>query len=153
MHTSRHADAPSIVSAARGLFSASACCIPCCVPGLAWFPRCGAALGAQLPQLGVLGFGLLQDGNVRVGVFPDGEEILVGAEAELVARGMIPPVGLPARVFRTHAGKNLPETRILAQAFRTGPVPSHICQLGVADRVRLASISYRLVRLANSSTR
>jgi hypothetical protein len=31
-------------------------------------------------QSRVLGFGLLQDGNVSVGVFPEGEEILVGGE-------------------------------------------------------------------------
>ena len=34
--------------------------------------------GLKLLQLGVLGFGLLQDGNVRVCVFPEGEEVLVG---------------------------------------------------------------------------
>jgi hypothetical protein len=31
-------------------------------------------------QLRVLGFGLLQDGDVGVGVFPEGEEIFVGGE-------------------------------------------------------------------------
>jgi len=31
-------------------------------------------------QLRVLRFGLLQDGNFGVGVFPEGEEILVGGE-------------------------------------------------------------------------
>jgi hypothetical protein len=30
-----------------------------------------------LLQLRVLGFGLLQDGNVGIGVFPEGQEILV----------------------------------------------------------------------------
>src|SRR5271165_3375869 len=29
------------------------------------------------PQLGVLGFGLLQDGDVGIRVFPEGEEILI----------------------------------------------------------------------------
>ena len=33
-----------------------------------------------LLQLRVLGFGLLQDGDVGVGVFPEGEEVLVGCE-------------------------------------------------------------------------
>jgi hypothetical protein len=33
-----------------------------------------------LLQLRVVGFGLLQDGDVRVGVFPEREEILVGGE-------------------------------------------------------------------------
>jgi hypothetical protein len=28
---------------------------------------------------GVFGFGLLQDGDVRVGVFPEGEEVLIGS--------------------------------------------------------------------------
>jgi hypothetical protein len=31
-------------------------------------------------QLRVLGLGFLQDGNVGVGVFPEGEEIFVGGE-------------------------------------------------------------------------
>jgi hypothetical protein len=31
-------------------------------------------------QILVLGFGLLQDGNAGVGVFPEGEEIFVGGE-------------------------------------------------------------------------
>src|SRR5271154_243429 len=33
---------------------------------------------SQLLQLGVLRLGFFQDGNVGVGVFPEGEEILVG---------------------------------------------------------------------------
>ena len=39
-----------------------------------------ARLIAQLLQLRVLGFGLLQDGDVGVGVFPEGQEIFVGGE-------------------------------------------------------------------------
>src|ERR1700679_2242873 len=35
-------------------------------------------LQARLSQLGVFGFGGYQDGDSRVGVFPQGEEILVG---------------------------------------------------------------------------
>jgi hypothetical protein len=35
-------------------------------------------LGRGLLQLRVLGFGLLKDGDVGVGVFPEGEEVLVG---------------------------------------------------------------------------
>jgi hypothetical protein len=35
----------------------------------------------DLLQLRVLGFGLLQDGNVGVGVFPEGEEIFVVGES------------------------------------------------------------------------
>ena len=34
----------------------------------------------QLLQLRVLRFGLLQDGDIGVGVFPEGEEIFVGGE-------------------------------------------------------------------------
>jgi hypothetical protein len=34
----------------------------------------------SLLHLSVLHLGLLQDGNVRVGVFPEGEEIFVGGE-------------------------------------------------------------------------
>jgi len=34
-------------------------------------------------QLRVLGFGLLQDGDVGVGVFPEGEEVVVGGERPL----------------------------------------------------------------------
>jgi hypothetical protein len=37
--------------------------------GLARFPRCGAALGAQLLQLCVFGLGSDENGNVRVRVF------------------------------------------------------------------------------------
>jgi len=37
-------------------------------------------IAEQLLQLRVLGFGLLQDGNVGVGVFPEGEEVFVGGE-------------------------------------------------------------------------
>jgi hypothetical protein len=29
-------------------------------------------------ELGELGLGLLQDGDIRVGVFPEGEEVLIG---------------------------------------------------------------------------
>jgi len=35
---------------------------------------------AELLQLRVLGFGLLKDGDVGVGVFPEGEEVFVGGE-------------------------------------------------------------------------
>ena len=39
-----------------------------------------ARAGAQgLSQLCVLRLGFLQDGNIRVGVFPDGEEFLIGS--------------------------------------------------------------------------
>ena len=44
---------------------------------------CGAwakRTGTHLLKLGVLGLGLLQDGDVRVGVFPEGEEVFVGGE-------------------------------------------------------------------------
>ena len=34
----------------------------------------------RLLKFRVLGFRLLQDGNVGVGVFPEGEEVLVGSE-------------------------------------------------------------------------
>jgi len=34
-------------------------------------------------QLRVLGFGLFQDGDVGVGVFPEGEEVVVGGEYSL----------------------------------------------------------------------
>ncbi len=37
-----------------------------------------ARMVAESFQLGILGLGLLQDGDVRVGVFPQREEILVG---------------------------------------------------------------------------
>ena len=36
--------------------------------------------GEGLLQLGVLRLGLLQDGNVGVGVFPEGEELFVSGE-------------------------------------------------------------------------
>ncbi len=42
----------------------------------------GVAVGwspAQLSQLGVFSFGFLKDGDVGVGVFPQGEEVLVSA--------------------------------------------------------------------------
>jgi hypothetical protein len=35
---------------------------------------------SHLLQLGVLGFGLLEDGDVGVGIFPEGEEVFVGRE-------------------------------------------------------------------------
>ena len=44
-------------------------------------------------QLRVLGFGLLQDADVGVGVFPEGEEIFVGGEgasAGEVSLGALP---------------------------------------------------------------
>ena len=34
---------------------------------------------AQLSQLAVLGLSFQEDGDIRVGIFPQGEEILVGA--------------------------------------------------------------------------
>jgi len=41
--------------------------------------REGPCLPAQgSPQLAVLRLGLLQDGDVGVGVFPEGEEVLLG---------------------------------------------------------------------------
>ena len=40
--------------------------------------RFGEKNGAHLLQLRVLGLGFLQDGDVRVGVFPQCEEILIG---------------------------------------------------------------------------
>src|SRR5262249_16256999 len=45
----------------------------------ATFPVCGRPyrLSLKLLQLRVLRLGFLQDGNVRVGVFPKGEEILI----------------------------------------------------------------------------
>src|ERR1700675_4959422 len=45
--------------------------------GLVCFPHCGAALGAQLLQLGVFGLGSDEDGDVGVGVLPQREEILI----------------------------------------------------------------------------
>ena len=50
--------------------------------------RFGAVVSANPPfattdllQLCVLGLGFLQDGDVGIGVFPEGEEILVGGES------------------------------------------------------------------------
>jgi len=43
-------------------------------------PYSGRVVMPALLQFGVLGFGLLQDGDVGVGVFPEGEEIFVGIE-------------------------------------------------------------------------
>ena len=34
----------------------------------------------ELLQLGIFSFGLFVDGNVGVGVFPEGEEVFVGGE-------------------------------------------------------------------------
>ncbi len=51
-----------------------------------WRKCYAAALGrvnepqSALLQLRVLGFGLLVNGDVRVGVFPKGEEVFVGGE-------------------------------------------------------------------------
>ena len=42
---------------------------------MAWVPRPGDPV--ILLQLGVFRFGLLEDGNVGVGVFPEPEEVLV----------------------------------------------------------------------------
>jgi hypothetical protein len=39
----------------------------------------GGAILKALLQLRVLGFGFLQDGDVGIGVFPEREEILIGA--------------------------------------------------------------------------
>ncbi len=51
-----------------------------------------------LLQLRVLGFGLLQDGDVGVGIFPEGEEIFVGGECfGLVASERIRPAQSQAR--------------------------------------------------------
>jgi len=44
----------------------------------------GAEIHAQLLQLRVLRLGLLQDGNVGVGVFPKSQEILIGGEGASV---------------------------------------------------------------------
>jgi hypothetical protein len=40
-------------------------------------PECPHALGDSSLQLRALGFGLLQNGDVGVGIFPEGEEVLV----------------------------------------------------------------------------
>ena len=44
------------------------------------FRNCRPFQLQSLLQLRVLGFGLFQDGDVGVGVLPEGEEISVGAE-------------------------------------------------------------------------
>ncbi len=38
----------------------------------------GRAVSQLLLKFGVFGFGLFEDGDVGVGVFPEGEEVLVG---------------------------------------------------------------------------
>src|SRR5271169_3656032 len=43
--------------------------------------------GMDSLQLPALGFGLLQDGNVRIGVFPEGEKDLVSGEENLLELG------------------------------------------------------------------
>jgi hypothetical protein len=40
--------------------------------------RSSRVSGVQLLELRVLGLGLLQDGDVGVGFFPEGEEVLIG---------------------------------------------------------------------------
>jgi hypothetical protein len=58
----------------------------------------------RLLQLRVFGFGLLENGNVRVGVFPQCEEILVGrAGLGCVARECIGAgeTEMPKRVFNS----------------------------------------------------
>lgn len=42
-------------------------------------------------QLRVLGRGLLQDGNVWVGVFPEGEEVFVSRKRTNAAHSFCPP--------------------------------------------------------------
>ena len=42
-----------------------------------------------LSQSGVLGFGLLVDGDVRVGVFPEGEEILIRGAGFIAGGGIL----------------------------------------------------------------
>src|SRR5579864_2316184 len=44
-------------------------------------PGQAAEIPHNLPQLGILGFGLFQDGGVGVSVFPKGEEVLIGVAA------------------------------------------------------------------------
>ncbi len=41
------------------------------------WPLSLAPIHSLSPQLGVLGFGLLVDGDVGIGVFPEGEKILI----------------------------------------------------------------------------
>ncbi len=55
----------------------------------------GVAVGwspAQLSQLGVFGFGFLQEGNVRVGVFPEVQELFIRGSAHkcVASKGVSP---------------------------------------------------------------
>src|SRR5271166_3655423 len=50
------------------------------------------------PKLGVFGFGLLVDGNVGIGVFPESEEILIRGA------GFLAGSGIPSRVEGVGAG-------------------------------------------------
>src|SRR5215470_8495049 len=50
--------------------------------------RTAACKTTLLLQLRVLGFGLLQDGDVGVGIFPEGEEIFVSSKRPLIRRPM-----------------------------------------------------------------
>jgi hypothetical protein len=48
---------------------------------------CSKPRPKTLLQLGGFGFGLLQDGDVGVGVFPEGEEVLIGGFCFLFVAG------------------------------------------------------------------
>jgi hypothetical protein len=54
-------------------------------------------------QLGVLGLGLLQGGDVGIGVFPEGDEILVTWLGGLPADGAAKPANWAAWLFRGYA--------------------------------------------------
>ena len=55
-------------------------------------------MAEQLLQLGILGFGLLQDGDVGVGVFPECQEVFVGIfRSAPVSRQRVRPAQLQVR--------------------------------------------------------
>src|ERR1700685_397669 len=96
-------------------------------------PDCRTPQLKGLLQLRVLRFGLLQDGNVGVGVFPEGEEIFVGCE-----RSDAGSIGI-----RSLRGSRLQRIRTCHTQMRQGSRPA------VPDD---AAVVENLLKLGGSST-
>src|SRR5262249_13994739 len=97
-----------------------------------------------LLQSCVLGPGLFQDGNVRVGVFPDGEEILIGgARFGLVACHCVG--ARQAEVSQAVHGRQWRHTRMINDFVKlpNGLRPLACCQMGQTTNVGLGEISPR----------
>src|SRR5260370_18405962 len=90
----------------------------------------------ELLQLRVFRLSLLQDWNVRVGVFPEGEEILVGSAARVGVA--LHRVGAPQLEMRQHSDGVIQSNPAMIEDFlklRCGFAAPVCCQIGFSSYI------------------